>query len=218
MQVLSAENSTVEIETSAGVLVLSSHRSVYLPVQEALLVADVHLGKAATFRSLGVPVPAGTTLANLQKLTNAIGRFKPKRLFILGDLFHAKAAFNPALLTEFRDWRNQHEQLELHLIVGNHDSKAGLPPSNLHIELHAEPHALGGFALCHHPQGVAGAFSISGHVHPVFRLQGKARDRARLPCFLQRADQLVLPSFGEFTGGHVVELNSGDAVYPVLPV
>lgn len=216
MQVLSASQSTLSITTHAGGLVLSRHRSVYMPAQRALLVADVHLGKAATFRSLGVPVPAGTTVGNLQKLSDAIAQFNPQHLYILGDLFHARAALNPALLAEFQQWRLAHASLELHLIVGNHDSKAGMPPASLNIQLHAEPHALGGFALCHHPQAVAGAFSIAGHVHPVCRIQGKGRDTARLPCFLHAANSLQMPAFGEFTGGHVVQATPGEQLVAVV--
>jgi metallophosphoesterase superfamily enzyme len=38
----------------------------------------------------------------------------------------------------------------------------------------------------------------------------------RLPCFHARADgALVLPAFGEFTGGALVRAASGDAVYLV---
>jgi len=37
-----------------------------------LVVADAHVGKAATFRARGVPVPEGTTQANLARLTALI--------------------------------------------------------------------------------------------------------------------------------------------------
>ena len=40
---------------------LLPERAVWWPAAGLLLVADVHLGKAATFRRLGQPVPAGTT-------------------------------------------------------------------------------------------------------------------------------------------------------------
>ncbi|MCQ8895259.1 ligase-associated DNA damage response endonuclease PdeM [Limnobacter humi] len=216
MQVLSATQRTLSISTPAGDVVLSRLRSVYVPAYQALLVADVHLGKAATFRSLGVPVPAGTTSGNLQNLSEAVAQFNPQHVYILGDLFHAKAALNPALLAEFQQWRSAHATLELHLIVGNHDSKAGMPPAMLNIQLHAEPHALGGFALCHHPQAAAGSFSIAGHVHPVCRIQGKGRDTARLPCFVQTANSLLMPAFGEFTGGHVVQVTPGQQLVVVV--
>ena len=47
------------VQTPAGELVLSAWKTVYSPQHRALFVADVHLGKAHTFRQLGVPVPQG---------------------------------------------------------------------------------------------------------------------------------------------------------------
>jgi metallophosphoesterase superfamily enzyme len=45
---------------------------------------------------------------------------------------------------------------------------------------------------------------------------GRGFDAVRLPCFHARADgALVLPAFGEFTGGALVRAASGDAVYLV---
>jgi DNA ligase-associated metallophosphoesterase len=201
---------------SFGSLVLSCHKVVFDPAHSALFVADVHLGKAATFRSLGVPVPAGTTQDNLDRLSAAIASFQPASIYFLGDLLHAKAAHNPELLNKFEAWRTQHAHIEMTLIRGNHDSKAGDPPAGLNISVVEEPFTLGGFALCHHPQTVPGALVLAGHEHPVVVLNGKGRSRARLPCFYLKSDQLVLPSFGAFTGGFQVLPRAGESVFPVL--
>jgi len=45
-----------------------------------LLVADLHFGKSATFRARGVPVPAGTTQADLARLTALIEATRARRL------------------------------------------------------------------------------------------------------------------------------------------
>ena len=42
---------------------LLPEKALYWPAQQALLIADVHFGKAAAYRSLGQPVPQGTTAA-----------------------------------------------------------------------------------------------------------------------------------------------------------
>jgi uncharacterized protein len=205
-----------EIQTQFGPLVLSHHKVVFNPAHRALYVADVHLGKAATFRSLGVPVPAGTTQENLDRLSLAIDALKPASLCFLGDLLHAKAAQNPELLGKLQAWRMQHTDIEMTLIRGNHDSKAGDPPQFLDIQVVAEPFHQGGFALCHHPQNVPEALALAGHEHPVVVLQGKGRSRARLPCFYLKSGQLVLPAFGEFTGGYLVKPVEGEQVFPVV--
>lgn len=195
---------------------LSQQKVVFSPEHNALFVADVHFGKAATFRSLGVPVPAGTTLENLGRLSAAVAEFNPTSVFFLGDLFHARPAHNPELLQQLHAWRTQHRTVEMTLIRGNHDSKAGDPPASLNISVVEEPFRLGGFALCHHPQAVQGALVLAGHEHPVVVLNGKGRCRARLPCFHLQAHQLVLPSFGAFTGGYAVTVAHGEQIFPVI--
>lgn len=215
--ILLSESCTVRMLTTAGGSLVLSHRKViFAPLHRALFVADVHLGKAATFRSLGVPVPSGTTQENLERLSAAISEFQPKALYFLGDLLHAKAAHNPDLLGKLQEWRIQHSSIEMTLIRGNHDSKAGDPPADMNIRVVEEPYMVGGFALCHHPQAVPGALALAGHEHPVVVLNGRGRNRARLPCFYLKPDQLILPSFGEFTGGFAVVPQAGERVFPVV--
>ena len=217
VKVLQSGEAPWPVLTQAGELVLSFRRAAYSPMFNALFVADVHLGKAATFRSLGVPVPAGTTQDNLHRLSELIAEFKPQTLYFLGDLLHAKAAHNLQLLGKLQAWRTQHASIAMTLIRGNHDSKAGDPPSALNISVVEEPFTLGGFSLCHHPQTVPNAVVLAGHEHPVVVLNGKGRSRARLPCFHLKTDQLILPSFGGFTGGYLVKPKCGDQIIPVLP-
>jgi uncharacterized protein len=212
---LSPSNPEHELPGWAGQLVLSHLKVAYAPAQRVLLVADVHLGKAATFRTLGVPVPAGTTQGNLDRLSRAIAHFKPSAVCFLGDLLHAKAAHNPELLGKLHEWRAEHAQVHMTLVRGNHDSKAGDPPGSLNVAVVEEPFMLGAFALCHHPRPVPGAFAVAGHEHPAVVLKGKAKARVRLPCFHLKQAQLILPSFGEFTGGFTIEPQSGEAVFPV---
>ncbi|MEW6205468.1 MAG: ligase-associated DNA damage response endonuclease PdeM [Pseudomonadota bacterium] len=216
MPLLSSSSPLYSIQTLAGALVLSHHKVAFEPSRKALLVADVHLGKAATFRSLGVPVPSGTTLENLDRLDAAIHALQPVSVFFLGDLLHAKAAHNPELLDKLHAWRLKHADVDMTLIRGNHDSKAGDPPATLNISVVEEPFMLGGFALCHHPQTVPGALVLAGHEHPVVVLNGKGRSRARLPCFYLKPDLLILPSFGAFTGGYQVNPQAGESVFPVV--
>lgn len=216
VKLLQADAQAWTLSTRAGELLLSPERVAYAPAHKALFVADIHLGKAATFRSLGVPVPAGTTRDNLERLSTAIHRFNPDSVYFLGDLLHAKAAHNPELLGQLHAWRQYHANTTLTLIRGNHDSKAGDPPPSLDVSVVEEPFLLGGFALCHHPQSRSGLLVLAGHEHPVVVLNGKGKSRARLPCFYLKPDQLILPSFGAFTGGYQVDPQAGEVVFPVV--
>ena len=65
--------------------------ALYWPARQTLFVADLHLGKAASFRASGIPVPGGTTAGNLARLERALAATGAKRLVCLGDLLHARA-------------------------------------------------------------------------------------------------------------------------------
>ncbi|MEK9774882.1 MAG: DEAD/DEAH box helicase, partial [Quisquiliibacterium sp.] len=62
------QSAALRLEHAGVCLTLLPQRAVLIEHERALLVSDLHLGKAATFRKLGVPVPEGTTLATLARL------------------------------------------------------------------------------------------------------------------------------------------------------
>ena len=196
-------------------LLLLPERAIFWPAAGALFLADLHLGKAATFRALGQPVPGGTTLENLARLDALLQRHAPRQLVLLGDFLHAAQARAPSLLAALTNWRERHGDLACTLVRGNHDSRAGDPPPGLGIEIVDEPWCLGPLACCHHPQVHPTHFVLAGHVHPVCSLHGSGRDSVRLPCFVQEGGQAILPAFGEFTGGWWVERAPGRRFYAV---
>lgn len=197
-------------------LQLLDDKALYLPEVEALLVSDVHLGKAETFQALGIPISSEMNEENLERLRSLIYQTKPKRLFILGDLFHSKKSLVPEVLVEW-DRFLKAITTDVCLIVGNHDRKliAALPP--LPMETQVEAMSIGPFLLSHEPEiRHAAALNICGHIHPVVKLRSRT-DSLRLPCFFIERDQkrLTLPSFGEFTGGYEVDLTKNTCAYVV---
>lgn len=215
---MNGPDTTVRLSLPDGrTLTLLPERAAFLADAGLLLVADVHIGKAASFRRLGVPVPAGTTAANLARLDDLLARWPVRRLVVLGDLLHAASGRAPATLAALADWRARHADLPITLVRGNHDDHAGDPPAELGIEVVDEPWPCAGLALCHAPETaaqVADAYVIAGHVHPVARI-GRGLDSLRLPCFHATPRALVLPAFGEFTGGHVVRARPGECLQVV---
>jgi uncharacterized protein len=193
--------------------------AMYLPQHHTLLVADAHFGKASSFRQLGVPVPSGTTNENLLALAADLKSTQAQQLIFLGDFLHSLYSHTSDLHSALMQWREQHAHTKMLLIRGNHDSRAGDPPVDLRIEVVNEPYNLGSFALCHHPQTVAGHYTLAGHWHPCVLLQGKARERLRLPCFWLGDEAAhpvgILPAYGSFTGMHPIERRDSDAVFAI---
>ena len=178
--------------------------ALWWPAGATLFVADLHLGKAATFRARGLPVPSGTTQDNLARLTQLLLRYGVQRLVLLGDFLHAAEAQSEALQAVLAVWRTAHPALELVLVRGNHDHHAGDPSAVLRARVVDEPYLLGPFAACHHPQRHATHSVLAGHVHPAVRLRGLGRDALRLPCFCIEDGLALLPAFGAFTGSHTL--------------
>ena len=196
-------------------LALLPQRAVYLPAHRSLLVADAHLGKAVSFRRLGVPVPEATTGGTLARLDAALTATGAERVIFLGDLLHSARAQASATLAAVQRWRDQHALLDLVLVRGNHDRHAGDPPADWGVRAVDEPLRLGSLALMHHPRPVSGAYVLAGHLHPCAVLGGRAHDRLRLPCFHFGPAVGVLPAFGEFTGMHALPRAPGDRVFVV---
>lgn len=207
-------------------LLLLADKAVYWPQQKALLIADAHFGKAAAYRALGQPVPQGTTSQNLQRLNLLLSRYPTEQLVFLGDFLHAPKSHAPTTLATLRRWRVQHAHMQCILVRGNHDKHAGDPPADLGIETMDEPYLLEEFALQHIPAPHPTHHVIAGHLHPAFRLYGRGRQRLVLPCFHHQPDLTLLPSFGDFTGGFIMEnqpgalicVTDGQCVWPVAGI
>ena len=204
------------IVTIAGeTLELCAERAAYWPRRRMLLVADPHFGKAASFRALGVRVPRGTTEGTLARLDALVARLAPDRIEFLGDFLHAREGRNDETFRLLAEWRARHGGIAMRLVRGNHDKRAGDPPSDVGIECVDGPVIEAPFALAHHPIRVAESYVLAGHVHPCAALVGPGRQRERLPCFWLGRETGVLPAFGEFTGCAEVTPNDGEAVWVV---
>ncbi|MBV6822527.1 ligase-associated DNA damage response endonuclease PdeM [Pseudomonas sp. PD9R] len=194
---------------------LLPEKGIYWPAQQALLIADVHFGKAAAYRSLGQPVPQGTTGQNIAALDALLTALPCRQLLFLGDFLHGPGSHALATVQALAKWRARHCNMPMTLIRGNHDKRAGDPPASLNIRVVNEPLLLGPFALQHEPDPHPGRHVLAGHVHPVYRLSGRGRQSLRLACFKLGVDVSLLPAFGAFTGGYPVENDESCRIFVI---
>jgi DNA ligase-associated metallophosphoesterase len=209
-----APDGALEIEAAGEALRLLPQCALFWPRMHMLLVADAHLGKAAAFRKGGIPVPSGTTSVNLEAIDRLVRDCGAKQLVFLGDLVHSATA-RRAMSAAFTEWRSRNAAIDIVLVRGNHDRRAGAIPADWRVTTVEEPHAIGPFAFCHAPAEIPGLYGIAGHTHPCVNLHGRGRERLRLPCFWFRRSYAVLPAFGAFTGMADVEPDETDRVYVV---
>ncbi|MEM7625427.1 MAG: ligase-associated DNA damage response endonuclease PdeM [Planctomycetota bacterium] len=188
--------------------------------RQTLIVADPHFGKAEHFRGAGIPVPAGTTRHNLERLDVALRATDAKRLVVLGDFFHARGGVTEALIQQLETWRRRWDGLEIVNVRGNHDKQAGDPPNVLGISCVTGPWRDPQdetVAFAHEPCVMSNAVTLCGHLHPAVRLEGPGKSRLRAACFHFTARGGVLPAFGAFTGMKVIRPRRGERVFAVGP-
>lgn len=183
---------------------LLGERALYWPAREALLIADLHLGKADLFRRAGIGLPSGGTGDDLARLGRLLRQHPVRRLWILGDVLHG-AAHRASWYRQWQGWREQHATLEIGALAGNHDRV--LPKADLGITLLGERVQEGPFLLRHDPQPHPTLHVLCGHLHPLARLPGMRR---RWPAFWLRERLTVLPAYSQFTAGIAPVLDAGE--------
>jgi len=190
-------------------VLLLAGRGALLPASRTLLIADLHLGKAATFRDAGIPVPEGSAQRDLERLARLVASRQVRRVLVLGDLFHAGRGCTPAVFAEFAALRARIAGTEFVLVRGNHDRSIGRLPATLGIDACLPRLDEPPFHFVHDPldaaeAAAAGRCVVAGHVHPTVAVRGRSGDRLADRCFVARDGLVLLPAFGSFTGGHRV--------------
>lgn len=175
-----------------------------------LVVADLHLGKASAFQAKGLAIPEGDSEADLKRLKEICTWHEATRLVINGDLFHSPAGLTPHIEQLLEAFIND-MRIPVELTLGNHERKIPRIPPYLSPE---EAASYAGFHIVHDPADAPKKGpSVTAHWHPVVRIADGKRTSLRLPCFLVRKNMVVIPSFGSFTGGQVIDPEEGDRFF-----
>ena len=205
---------TLKIHFSGEEFTLHPDRILWWPVANTLLLADVHLGKSATFREHGLQIPEGGSDTDLQRLGEHLAAFRPTDVIVVGDLFHSPDIGLERHLDQLQKLLEEH-RCTLHLVLGNHDPRASRLHGHDRIICHPE-YISHGLHFVHDPAHAApDAPTVCGHVHPMFRIGAKHRPSKRVPCFAVRRKSLVLPAFGTFTAGRLLDHIEADMFYPI---
>lgn len=192
-------------------LLLLPEKAIYWKRKSILLVADLHLGKITHFRKAGIPLPVEPEQKNWEILCTLIQEWNPKKLILLGDLFHSDYNSQWQNFCEITQIYNECEWI---LVRGNHDilSDAAYDLSNMTIipsTLEMDP-----FLFSHEPiECNDDLYNLCGHIHPGIRLIGNARQTLRLPVYFFGEKYGILPAFGAFTGLHVLNPKENDQLY-----
>lgn len=196
------------IEICGEKLQLLPEKVIYWKKVRALIVSDLHLGKAGHFRKHGIPVSRKVHFTDLSILHDLLISYKPLEVILLGDLFHS---FKNNEWDDFMSFVKVFDHVKFTLVRGNHDIM-GEYPKELHMVdlLEREP-----FSFTHQREENK-LYNFSGHIHPGIRINGIAREGLTLPCFYFSKNHGVLPAFGQFTGIKKIRPSKGDKIFGIV--
>jgi DNA ligase-associated metallophosphoesterase len=176
-----------------------------------VLAADVHVGKEATFRRHGVPLPEGGTTERLDRLTQCVETLDAERLVVLGDFIHAPVGLTRSVVDAVASWSDQ-LSAEILVIEGNHDRKLRRFPDAWDVRPKRGPVDVEPFSLQHDPAVDGRGYILAGHLHPTVDLR-QGGDRLRLPCYRFDEGVGVLPAFTPFSNGIRQEHRAGRRLF-----
>lgn len=205
----------IDIDIGGHRFLVLAQRALYWPAHKWLLIADLHLGKADTFRHFGIAVPQAVQWSDLERLAALLVELHPLRCVVLGDFVHGRIV-QDATVQAWNALVDSHPQTQFELLAGNHDR--ALQANVLKLHAVREDCQIDGVWLTHEPVPQAQllavqSLNIHGHIHPAIRLPGS---RSKLPTLVYHHPYLRMPAFSEFTAG-VVAHGASDSVWVFAP-
>jgi DNA ligase-associated metallophosphoesterase len=205
----------MQLTLKNNTFLLLEQKAIWWEEEKTLLISDLHIGKITHFRKAGIAVPQQALEQNFERLDQIMRDHDIQRIVFVGDLFHSEINSE---WDRFCSWRNQYSEVIMVLVLGNHDIISIEKYKEICLVVYQHELKIGAFTFSHHPKPLLedDEYVISGHIHPVVKLKGLANQRLKFPCFYFGVRQALLPSFGEFTGGYVIELSENDQVIAVV--
>jgi metallophosphoesterase superfamily enzyme len=130
---------------------------------------------------------------------------------VTGDLFHSAVGDEVKDLYELV---SSHSSVQFILTSGNHDPHLSDYPPNFNV---SERYELGPFSFSHEPISNTEYYQFTGHLHPILKMNGKARNRVSLKAFWVRTNQCILPAFGYTTYGKTIQPGPEDLLLGAAP-
>lgn len=198
----------------AGGAVLDARRAIWVPSDQVLAVADLHLGYAWAQRRRGLLLPVEGVDDTAVRLQDLVNDYQPRQLVILGDIVHQVSQI-PMLESLLSDLcRRLARDCDLVFCRGNHDRKleALISAQSLPVRL-VDEWQTGNWRWLHgdHPEAVSTlhlestpSTVVMGHEHPCLRLEDGVASSMKVPCFLVSEQLMILPAFSSWAAGSVI--------------
>jgi len=186
-------------------MVLDASGTLFWPEFDLLIFSDLHFEKGSFLSQFAHPLPRLDTRTTLTSMQKAISIYQAQHVVCLGDSFHdgnAVSRMEPDNIACIN--RMVKETTLWQWVLGNHDPQ--IPPE---IAGHSIPFlCVSNVLLVHEPEDIqqdSEQFSaidaqIIGHFHPKVRTKQLSQTMTG-KCFVQGKYKLLMPAFGQYTGG-----------------
>jgi metallophosphoesterase superfamily enzyme len=184
-----------------------AERAAYLGRHDALVVADLHVGRG---EASAVSLPLGERADLVDRLAELTARFDPSTIIVAGDVVHTFDRVSDrcrGTLDALRDVCAATDAA-FELVAGNHDTAlASAWDEPVHEEFVLDAGGSTRTVVCHGHEAPSTPSDryVIGHVHPTIEIEGHRR-----PCFLSGEgvyrgdDLLMLPAFTRLAPGVAV--------------
>lgn len=192
-------------------------RACYLPAADALVLTDLHVGRAA---ASNVEFPLGERSDLTERVAALVEAFEPAEVVVGGDLLQTFDRVPRGARETVDRLRGIVDDAGAAFVVtpGNHDSQL----SAVYDGSAPAEHRLGDgeTVVCHghEPPETDAARYVVGHDHPAVEIEGRKR-----PCYLvgegvyRGADVVMLPAFTRLAAGVTVNgMRAADFASPLV--
>ena len=165
-------------------VVLDGRLALFHKSEGWMAVADLHFGYELSQRAAGRLVPMWGMHSIEARLRQLLDEYQPRRLIILGDLVHDRAAAAEASAFLAR----LEKSCELIVISGNHDRNLGPKIDMSESWQSARFHFHHGHCAVEKSERI----QIIGHHHPAGTIADGAGLHLKLPAFVVKAQKQIL--------------------------
>ncbi len=190
---------------------------LYAAKENAVIIADLHLGYEGVLRSQGVMIPNYQKNVIEERLKKIIEKYEPERIIVNGDFKHE---FGKNLRQEWREAREMLDFLlqksSVILLRGNHDNFLKTIASKFDVPVKMQME-MGDVVITHGHEDIKGKKLILAHEHPSIHLRDKVGASLHLPCYMVSENVIVMPAFSPLAmGTDVSSADTDEYLSPIL--
>jgi DNA ligase-associated metallophosphoesterase len=185
--------------------ILDASGALVWPKHDMVVFSDLHFEKGSFLSQFANPLPRFDTAKTITNMQNVLQEYSPKQVICLGDSLHDGNALSRMNNSDLSDINDLVRGVDAWFwVLGNHDPE--IPDAILGQS--SEYYELDNILWVHEPENLTRFANVKaqviGHFHPKLSVK-KARHRMTGKCFVSTENILLMPAFGQYTGGLWVE-------------